>query len=55
MPEEYHNYGEFMTESETLDQAMRKILTVSKAELQRRLDAEKEAKKASVSRVPVAS
>ncbi len=44
-----------MTERENLDQAMRKILTVSKAELQRRIDAEKAAKKASVSRVPVSS
>jgi hypothetical protein len=30
-----------MTNKENFDRAMRKILTVSKAELQRRLDAEK--------------
>jgi hypothetical protein len=33
-----------MTESEKFDGAMRKILSVSKVELQRRLDAEKAAK-----------
>jgi hypothetical protein len=36
-----------MTEQETFNAAMRKILSVSKEELQRRLDAEKAAKAAS--------
>jgi hypothetical protein len=35
-----------MTERQNLDAAMKKILSVSKVELQRRLDAEKAAKKA---------
>jgi hypothetical protein len=43
-----------MTEQQAFDQAMKKILSVSKAELQRRLEAEKRAK-ISVSRVPAAS
>jgi hypothetical protein len=33
-----------MDESQKFDQAMKKILSVSKAELQRRLEAEKKAK-----------
>jgi hypothetical protein len=41
-----------MTEKQAFDRAMKKILSVSKVELQRRLDAEKAAKKAS-SRVRV--
>lgn len=41
-----------MTERENFDTAMKKILSVSKVELQRRLDAEKAAKAAS-SRVRV--
>lgn len=36
-----------MTERENFDAAMKKILSVSKIELQRRLDAEKAAKAAS--------
>jgi hypothetical protein len=36
-----------MTEKETFDAAMKKILSVSKQELQRRLEAEKAAKTAS--------
>jgi hypothetical protein len=36
-----------MTERENFDRAMKKILSVSKIELQRRLDAEKVAKAAS--------
>jgi hypothetical protein len=36
-----------MTEREKFDSAMKKILSVSKVELQRRLDAEKSAKAAS--------
>jgi hypothetical protein len=36
-----------MTESEKFDTAMKKILSVSKDELQRRLEAEKATKKAS--------
>jgi len=36
-----------MTEREKFDAAMKKILSVSKVELQRRLDAEKAAKAAS--------
>jgi hypothetical protein len=36
-----------MTEQETFNAAMKKILSVSKEELQRRLDAEKAAKAAS--------
>jgi hypothetical protein len=35
-----------MTEQQKFDAAMKKILTVSKAELQRRLEAEKKAKPA---------
>jgi len=35
-----------MTDKENLDSAMKKILSVSKVELQRRLNAEKAAKKA---------
>jgi hypothetical protein len=34
-----------MTEKETFDAAMKKILSVSKPELQRRIEAEKQAKK----------
>ena len=37
-------YHSPMTERENFDRAMKKILSVSKAELQRRLDAEKAAK-----------
>lgn len=33
-----------MSEKETLDRAMKKILSVSKVELQRRIEAEKKAK-----------
>jgi hypothetical protein len=43
-----------MTEKETFDKAMKKILSVSKVELQRRLKAEKKRKSAS-SRVPAVS
>jgi len=42
-----------MTERENLDQAMRKILTVSKVELQRRIEAEKQSKTLTASHVPV--
>jgi hypothetical protein len=42
-----------MTDGAKFDAAMKKILSVSKVELQRRLDAEKAAKL--VSRVPVVS
>jgi hypothetical protein len=38
-----------MTERENFDAAMKKILSVSKQELQRRMEAEKKAKKASSS------
>jgi hypothetical protein len=41
-----------MNEKETLDAAMKQILSVSKAELQRRIEAEKAAKSGSASRVP---
>jgi hypothetical protein len=34
-----------MTDSEKFDNAMRKVLSVSKVDLQRKLDAEKESKK----------
>jgi hypothetical protein len=47
-----------MTERENFDKAMKKILSVSKAELQRRLEAEKAKKrtsKPSASRVPASS
>jgi len=43
-----------MTEKENFDQAMKKILSVSKAELQRRLEEEKRSK-SSASPSPVAS
>jgi hypothetical protein len=43
-----------MTEKETFDAVMKKVLSVSKIELQKRLKAEKKRKSAS-SRVPVAS
>jgi hypothetical protein len=43
-----------MTDKERFDTAMHKILSVSKAELQRKLDAERAAKKAA-SRAPAAS
>ena len=42
-----------MTEKQNLDTAMKKILSVSKEELQRRIDAEKKAKASS--RVPASS
>jgi hypothetical protein len=42
------------SEREQFDQTMKKILSVSKQELQRRLEAEKQAK-ASVSRAPASS
>ena len=43
-----------MTEREKFDQAMRKILSVSKAEMQRRMEAERNAK-ASASPGPASS
>ena len=43
-----------MTEKETFDAVMKKVLSVSKAELQKRLKAEKKRKSAS-SRAPVVS
>jgi len=43
-----------MTEKETLDAAMKKILSVSKMELQRRMEAEKRSK-TFASRVPASS
>jgi hypothetical protein len=48
------NEGGFMTEKEAFDATMKKVLSVSKAELQKRLKAEKKRKSAS-SRVPAAS
>jgi len=43
-----------MTEKEAFDRTMKKVLSVSKVELQKRLQAEKKQKSAS-SRVPAAS
>jgi hypothetical protein len=42
-----------MTEQENFTAVLKKVLTVSKAELQRRLDAEKATKSGSSVRVPV--
>ena len=42
-----------MAEGERIDQAMQKILSVSKTELQRRLEAEKKAKKGRLAHSPL--
>ncbi len=41
-----------MTEKERLDQAMKKILSVSKTELQTRIEAEKQSKQTTVNIAP---